>query len=76
MSEQEELFGDFSSVITTTVIKKRWDLTYKGREISGTYSYEDDAWGFYERNVEIDDESDLTEDEIDKIVDYVSDVID
>jgi hypothetical protein len=71
----QQLFEEFSSVTTTTIIKKNWELTYKGKEVTGTYSYEDDAWGFHERNVEIDDESDLTEEEIDEIIDYVIDVI-
>lgn len=72
----QELFEDFSSVTTTTVIKKNWKLTYKGQEVTGTYSYEDDSWSLYEKDVEIDDESNLTQDEIDEIIDYVSDVID
>jgi hypothetical protein len=75
MSEQEELFEDFSSLTTRSVIKKNWSLTYKGQEISGTYSYEIDDWGYSERSCEIDDESELTDDEIDEIIEYVENVI-
>ena len=74
---QDEQFEDFSSVETSTVIKKNWSLTYKGQEISGTYLYEADSWGFYDRNVEINEEhlENLSGEEIDEILDYVEDVI-
>ena len=74
---QEEIFEDFSENVVSSVIKKNWSLSYKGKEITGSYSYEHDAWGYYERNVDIDEDclKDLTAEEIDEINDYVSDVI-
>jgi hypothetical protein len=75
MSEQEELFEDFSSMTTRSVIKKNWTVMYKGQEISGTYSYEVDDWGYFDRSCEIDDESELTQDEIDEIIEYIENVI-
>jgi hypothetical protein len=73
----DQLFEDFSDVVTSTVIKKNWSVTYKGQEISGTYSYEADSWGFYDRNVEINEEhlENLSGEEIDEIHDYIEDVI-
>ena len=75
--QDEQLFEDFSDVVTATVVKKNWTVTYKGQEISGTYSYESDSWGFYDRNVEINEEhlENLSGEEIDEINDYVEDVI-
>jgi hypothetical protein len=77
MSEQEELFEDFSSMTTRSVIKKNWTVMYKGQEISGTYSYEVDDWGYFDRSCEIDDEhmENLSGEDIDEIYDYVLDVM-
>jgi hypothetical protein len=73
----QELFEDFSSVTTTTVIKKTWTLTYKGQEITGTYSYESDAWGFFDKTVEIEEKhlENLSGEEIDEIHKFVEDAI-
>ena len=73
----EELFEDFSETVTSTVVKKNWSLTYKGQEISGTYSYESDSWGYHDRYVEINEEhlENLSGEEIDEIHEYVEDVI-
>jgi hypothetical protein len=74
---EQELFEDFHSTVVSSRIKKNWTVTYKGQEISGTYEYDQDDWSFYEKNCYIDDEcmKDLTEDEIDEIVEYVKDII-
>lgn len=73
----EQLFEDFSDVVTSTVIKKNWSVTYKGQEISGTYSCEADSWGEWDKNVEINEEhlENLSGEEIDEIHDYIEDVI-
>lgn len=73
----EQLFQDFSEVVTLTVVKKNWTVTYKGQEISGTYSYEMDSWCYSDRAVDIDAEhmENLSGEDIDEIYDYVLDVI-
>ena len=75
--QDEQIFEDFSENVISSVIKKNWSLTFKGKEISGSYSYEHDSWGYYEKDVEIDNEflDDLSEDEVDEIQEYVRDVM-
>jgi len=76
MSDQQ-LFEDFSDVATSIVIKKNWTVTYKGQEITGTYSYESGVWDHSDKTVEIDEKhlENLSGEEIDEIHEFVEDAI-
>jgi hypothetical protein len=73
----KELFEGFHSMEVKSLITKNWSVTYKGKEVSGTFSYESDDWGFSDRSTDIDKEhlDALTEDEIDEILEYVENII-
>jgi hypothetical protein len=73
----QELFEDFSDVVTSIVIKKTWTLTYKGQEITGTYSYESGVWDYSDKTVEIEEKhlENLSGEEIDEIHEFVEDAI-
>jgi hypothetical protein len=75
MSQEQELFEDFSSTVVSSIIKKSWSVIYKGKEITGTYEYENDDWGLQEMNTVIDEGYTLTDEERDEILDYVKDAI-
>jgi hypothetical protein len=78
MSE-EQLFEDFISYAETKIIKKCWSVTYAGKEITGIYEYQFgyDDWGYSSKTVKIDEEClrELTEEEIDEIIEYIEDTI-
>ena len=71
----QEQFEDFHAVTISSRVVKTWSISYNGREISGRYEADQDDWGLSDHETTIDDESELTEDEIDAIITYVEDNI-
>jgi hypothetical protein len=72
----QELFEDFDSHITASRIVKSWSVTYEGIEYKGIVITTLEAWGSWRDNeFTIDDQKDLTDDELDNLKDYVMDNI-
>ena len=72
----QELFEDFDSHTTLSRIVKSWSVTYEGIEYEGTVITTLEAWGSWRDNeFTIDDQKDLTDDELDNLKDYVMDNI-
>jgi hypothetical protein len=70
----EELIEDFDhrTVNTKRIIK--FDLLYKGIEVEGTYTeYMNDFGGSWDREVVIEENENLTDEDMDYIEDYVKD---
>jgi hypothetical protein len=72
----QELFEDFDSHTTMSRIVKSWSVTYEGIEYKGVVITTLEAWGSWRDNeFTIDDQKDLTDDELDNLKDYVMDNI-
>jgi len=63
--------ADFSKVMTSQRTVQDWELTINGKEVRGEYMVWYDEYGDTDWDVKIENQSQLTDDEIDQINDYI-----